>query len=71
MSTVIEVIEEVQNITITVTEVDNTVTLQPVISRNSSGSGGGDMLKAVYDPANKEEQVLTINDTLDGGTITV
>ena len=70
MSTIIEVQDNVQVITITVVDEDNTVTLQPVINR----SGGGDlslyMLKSVYDPAGREEQVLTITSVIDSGTIT-
>lgn len=67
MSTIIEIQDNVQIIDITVVDEDNTVTLQPVINRNG---GGLYMLKSVYDPAGREEQVLTITSLIDGGTIT-
>ena len=71
MSTIIEISDNIQAIDITVVDEDNTVTLQPVINRNSgSGDLGLYMLKSVYDPAGKEEQVLTINSIVNGGTIT-
>ena len=70
MSTIIEVQDNVQVIDITVTDEDNTVTLQPVITRSSGGDLGLYMLKSVYDPAGDERQVLTINSVISGGTIT-
>lgn len=70
MSIVIEVLDNVQVIDITVVDEDNTVTLQPVINRSGGGDLGLYMLKSVYDPENRSEQVLTINSVIDGGTIT-
>lgn len=64
----ITVTQEVTEVNITVTQNGDSYTLQPVLVVGSSG-GGGDMLKAVYDPANKEEQVLTISDIIDGGAL--
>lgn len=70
MSTIIEIQENIQVVEITVTDEDNTVTLQPVITRSGGGNLGLYMLKSVYDPANKSEQILTITSIIDGGTIT-
>ena len=70
MSTIIEIQDNVKVIDITVTDEDNTVTLQPVITRSGGGNLGLYMLKSVYDPAGKEEQVLTITSIIDSGTIT-
>lgn len=70
MSTTIEIIENISVVDITITDEDNTVTLQPVITRIGGGDLGLYMLKSVYDPANKAKQVITINSVVDGGTIT-
>ena len=70
MSTIIEIQDNVKVINITVIDEDNTVTLQPVINRSGGGDLGLYMLKSVYDPAGKEEQVLTITSIIDSGTIT-
>lgn len=72
MSTTVGISQNVENIEVEITQNDNTIKVYPVISRNG---GGGDlslyMLKSVYDPAEREEQVLTINTVVDGGTITI
>ena len=70
MSTIIEIQDNVQVVTVTVVDEDNTVTLQPVINRSGGGDLGLYMLKSVYDPENRAEQVITINSVIDSGTIT-
>lgn len=60
---------EVKEVTINATRDGKIVIITPVISKSSSSDLSLYMLKSVYDPADKSEQVLTISDTLDGGTI--
>jgi hypothetical protein len=70
MSTTIEINDNIEIVNITIVDEDNTVTLQPIVTRSGGGDLGLYMLKSVYDPYDRAEQVLTINSVIDGGTIT-
>lgn len=64
----ITVTQAVTELTVNIEQSGTTVQIQPTVTVNPTSDLY--MLKSVYDPANQEEQVLTISSVVDGGEIT-